>query len=754
MKMTCILLLSFGLTVSAQPQYAFTNLAGLPGGPGSADGSLAAARFRGPYDLATDSQGNLYVADRLNHIIRKISAAGLVTTVAGVAGQGGTNDGPAALARFYEPSGVVVDAEGNVYVADNYNHTIRRVSAAGTVITLAGAPETQGDADGRGSQARFSYPTCLAFGPDGHLYVTDSLNHRIRRVTVQGEVTTYAGSSRGSADGPTLDAQFRSPDGLAFDAVGNLVVADTGNHTLRRISRTGQVTTLAGSAGVVGVADGTGGQARFNGPTRLASDGTDLYVTDAFNQTIRRVTSAGEVSTFAGQPGVSGYQDGPAAGARFNGPNGILRTAYGEVLVTEWFNHLIRKVSSDRQVSTFGGLPASAGFANGTGTEARFQNPSGVWASSTGGVAVVDRTQTLRHVTSSGLTTTLTGAAWLGGTNDGVGTAARLRTPVALAGSPDGTLFIAEQNNHVIRKVTPELAVTTLAGGPGQAGAVDETGVAARFRNPMGVVAAPDGLLYVADTGNHTLRTVTADGQVTTLAGLAGSQGSKDGFGSTARFRGLRGLAWDRAGFLYVADTENHTIRRVATNGNVTTWAGKAGEPGATDGPVATARFNRPTGIAVDAAGSVFVADRDNHLLRRIDTNWMVMTIGGSAGREGGVDGVGSEALFSNPEGIAVDAQGNLYIADTGNHRIVRGVLPLSDSELGFAKGAGMIRVTGGFFRTWLRGAVGSTVAVDASVDLKQWRNVQSVVLSADGFEVAVPVDQIPALYLRARVVP
>lgn len=738
----------------AESQYAFTNLAGLPGGPGSADGSLAVARFRGPYDLAADSQGNIYVADRLNHIIRKISSAGQVTTVAGVAGQSGTNDGPAALAQFYEPSGVVADAAGNLYVADDHNHTLRRVSALGTVTTLAGAPEIQDNTDGSGSEARFSYPSSLAFGPDGHLYVTDAYNHRIRRVTLQGEVTTYAGSSRGSADGAARDAQFRSPDGLAFDAVGNLIVADTGNHTLRRINSAGQVTTLAGSAGLSGVTDGTGAEARFNGPTRLALDGTDLYVTDAFNHTIRRVTSAGVVSTRAGQPGVSGYQDGPVAGALFYGPNGILRTASGEVLVSEWFGHFIRKVSSNGQVSTFGGLPASAGFANGTGTEARFQNPSGVWASSAGGVAVVDRTHTLRHITPAGVTTTLAGSAWSAGTNDGVGTSARFRTPAGLAGSPDGTLFIADQNNHVIRKVAPDLTVTTLAGGLGQAGAVDNTGAAARFRSLMGIVVAPDGLLYVADTGNHTLRKVTAEGQVTTLAGLAGSQGSKDGQGSVARFRGPRGLAWDRSGYLYVADTENHTIRRVATNGNVTFWAGKAGEAGAVDGHIATARFNRPTGIALDAAGNVFIADRNNHLIRMIDTNWMVTTIGGSAGREGGVDGVGSEALFSNPEGIAVDAQGSLYIADAGNHRIVRGTLPLVGGELSFANGGGMIRVTEGFLRTSLRGAVGSTVAVEASADLNQWTNVQNVVLSADDVEVAVPAHNTPALFLRARVVP
>ncbi len=752
-KTACILLLGFLLPANAQPRYAFTNLAGMPGGAGSADGSLAVARFRGPYDLAADPLGNIYVTDRLNHIIRKISPAGLVTTVAGSAGQGGTNDGPAALARFYEPSGVVADAEGNLYVADNGNHTIRRVSAAGTVMTLAGAPEIQGDADGSGSQARFSFPSCVAFGPDGQLYVADAYNHRIRRVTIQGQVTTFAGSSRGSADGPALEAQFRSPDGLAFDVVGNLVVADTGNHTLRRINAAGEVTTLAGSAGLTGVVDGAGADARFNGPTRLALDGTDLFVTDAFNHTVRRVTSAGEVSTVAGQPGVSGYQDGPVAGALFNGPNGILRIASGEVLVSEWSSHLIRKVSSDGQVSTFGGVPESAGFANGTGTQARLQNPSGVWPSSAGGVAVVDRTHTLRHITPTGVTTTLAGSAWLGGTNDGVGSSARFRTPAGLVGTPDGSLFVADQNNHVIRRVATDLTVTALADGLGQAGAIDNTGAAARFRSPMGIVAAPEGVLYVADTGNHTLRRVTADGQVTTLAGLAGSQGSKDGQGSAARFRGPRGLAWDRTGFLYVADTENHTIRRVATNGNVTVWAGKAGEAGAVDGPIATARFNRPTGIAVDAVGNVYVADRNNHLIRMIGTNWLVVTIGGSAGRDGGVDGVGSEARFSNPEGIAVDAQGSLYVADAGNHRITRGVLPLAGGELSFANAGGMLRVTEGFLRTWVRGAVGAVVVVEASADLNQWTNVQSVVLPADGLEVAVPAQAAPALFLRARIV-
>ena len=286
-------------SVSLQVQsttYVFTTLAGSGGTWGSTDGTGSAAKFTDPQGLAVDIAGNVYVADTGNHTIRKITSAGLVTTLAGSLSPGSI-DGRGSAAQFNEPSGVAVDSAGNVYVADQGNHTIRIVTSTGWVETLAGA-EAAGSTDGTGSAARFYYPRGVAVDSAGNVYVADYANHTIRKVTSASVVTTLAGSAglRGSTDGTGSAARFTYPTGVAVDSAGNVYVADNSNSTIRKVTAAGVVTTLAGSAGLAGAADGTGSAARFQFPDAVAVDiGGNIYVKDA--SFIRKVTSAGIVTT-------------------------------------------------------------------------------------------------------------------------------------------------------------------------------------------------------------------------------------------------------------------------------------------------------------------------------------------------------------------------------------------------------------------------------------------------------------------------
>ncbi|MCX6996217.1 MAG: hypothetical protein NTV49_03825 [Kiritimatiellaeota bacterium] len=235
-------------TQAADPVYAWANFVGQPGGQGNVDGTGSAARFNNPNGAAVDSAGNVYVADYNNHTIRKVTAAGVVTTLAGSAGSSGSADGTGNAARFCGPIGVAVDSAGNVFVADSFNHTIRRVTPAGVVTTLAGSAGTPGSADGTGSVARFYNPTDVAVDSAGNVFVTDNNNHTIRKVTVAGVVTTLAGSAgtSGSADGAGNAARFNHPVGVAVDGAGNVFVTDNNNHTIRKLTAAGVVTTLAG----------------------------------------------------------------------------------------------------------------------------------------------------------------------------------------------------------------------------------------------------------------------------------------------------------------------------------------------------------------------------------------------------------------------------------------------------------------------------------------------------------------------------
>src|SRR6266508_561418 len=300
--------------------------AGDMGGAGNVNGAGAAASFNFPNTVATDSAGNVYVGDRGNHTIRKITPAGVVSTFAGTTDVFGSVDGIGAAASFNRPRGVATDSAGNVYVADELNHTIRKITPAGVVTTLAGTAGVVGSTDAAGAAARFNSPGGVATDSAGNVYVADTSNHTIRKVTPAGVVTTLAGTAGtpGSTDATGAAASFNFPRDVATDGAGNVYVAEFGNNTIRKITPAGVVTTLAGTAGSVGSADGAGAAASFNFPSGVATDSaSNVYVADTNNHTIRKITPAGVVSTLAGTAGLTGSTDATGAAARFNGPSGV-----------------------------------------------------------------------------------------------------------------------------------------------------------------------------------------------------------------------------------------------------------------------------------------------------------------------------------------------------------------------------------------------------------------------------------------------
>ena len=336
---------SASATLTVVNSTVISTLAGKAGEAGSADGATT-ARFNGPSSIAVDSLGNLYVADSSNHLIRKVSASGVVSTLAGVAGQLGNADGGAGVSRFSGPSAVAVSPLGVVYVADTYNHTIRAISADGTVSTLAGLAGSSGSADGTGSTARFAFPSGIAYSPDGYLLVADTFNHTIRKVLINGTVSTIAGQagSQGSVNLTGTAARFSLPNSVAIDASGNVFITDSGSHVIRRMDTTLAVTTLAGTAGSAGSADGTGAAARFSQPSGIAVDSAGVvYVADTLNQTIRRVSAAGVVTTLAGSAGQAGSADGVIAAARFRQPTGLAVDSAGVIYIADTRNHLLRR---------------------------------------------------------------------------------------------------------------------------------------------------------------------------------------------------------------------------------------------------------------------------------------------------------------------------------------------------------------------------------------------------------------------------
>ncbi|MBI5691469.1 MAG: immunoglobulin domain-containing protein [Verrucomicrobia bacterium] len=331
--------------------YSVTTYAGTSNVAGNVDG--APGTFNNPYGIAMDAAKNLYVTDTVNNTIRKITTARIVSTLAGSPGLLGSTDGSGSAARFNFPVGIAVDASGNVYVADAKNFTIRKITSAGVVSTYAGAPSQLGSADGAAASARFFLPYGLAVDAAGSLYVADGGNHTIRRITAAGVVSTVAGAAlqSGFANGTATAARFSTPWGLAVDRNGVLYVADSGNHVIRRIGTDGVVSTLAGSPGNTGSGDGVGAAARFNEPRGVTVDAAgNVYVADYGNNVLRMITPSGTVSTLAGAAGISGDIDSVGAAARFYYPTDVVADGT-TVFVVDSSNNLIRRAAPASQAA-------------------------------------------------------------------------------------------------------------------------------------------------------------------------------------------------------------------------------------------------------------------------------------------------------------------------------------------------------------------------------------------------------------------
>jgi hypothetical protein len=644
-------------------------VAGRLGGYGNIDGIGPGARFFYPNAVALDGAGNLFVSDAHDNTIRQVVlATGAVTTLAGSPGVSGGQDGTGPSAAFSWPRGIAADGAGNLYVVDFNNETVRKVViASGVVTTLAGKAGAVGNVDGFGSAARFAGPSGIVYDAfAGSLFVTEEGTGSIRKVSLTGQVTTLA------------SGLFR-PNGVTADGAGSLYVAESGANTIRIVSETnGAISTVAGTPNTSGSADGFGAAASFKSPVGITYAGNILYVTDTGNATIREInvfSGQGQVTTIAGLVGGRDGVDGIGSAARFDTPFGIVADGARNLYIGDEFNGEIRKlVVSTGAVTSPYGLMRHYGHDDGTGAAASFDSRLGLWggpsvpASDGAGNFYVPDTEnhTIRKiVAATGAVTTVAGSPGVSGNADGAGAVARFNHPTALTIDGTGNFYISDSSNYTIRKFVPATGqVTTVAGTPGTSGSADGSGATAQFGWVTGVAADGAGILYVADAGNNTVRKmVLGTGRVTTLAGMAGTSGSADGFGAAARFTTPLGIATDGAGSIYVADHNNHTIRSIAATGQVVTLAGTPGKSGSTDGNALGALFNYPNALAADAAGNVYVAEFYNHTVRKIVVaTGAVTTLMGNSASMGVAPGY-LPASLNSPLGIALVGSG-LLITD------------------------------------------------------------------------------------------
>ena len=670
--------------------YTITTIAGADSASGDG-GPATAALLTFPYSVAVDEEGNLYIADSENHRIRRVDAeSGIITTFAGTGEEGfGGDGGPATEAKLDWPSGVAVDAAGNVYIADQENERIRKVDAEGIITTFAGSGSYgyKGGEDGiPATEAKLNWPTGVAVGANGHVYIADSYNNLIREVDTEGIITTIAGTGRifgffeepdeddVGDGGPATAAKLDWPIGIAVDAEGNVYVADRGHHRIRKLTRMGAgyvITTIAGT-GDEGDEDedgdiGDGGaavEAQLDGPRGVAvGENGRVYVADTGANRIRQIDSEGMITTIAdGEDG----GDESTLMARLSVPRGLAVDADGVLYVADTGNNQIHRLD-DEGMTTVAGV---AGLGDGgPATHARLLDPNGVAIDADGTIYITDTgNRRVRKVDAEGVITTFAGTGEQGdGGDGGPATSAQFHYPGGIAIDSAGNVYIADLYGHRIRKVDTEGIITTFA-GTGEAGDADKDGdigdggpaTSAQLHYPAGLAFDADDNLYIADAGNSRIRKVTRMGEdyvITTFAGSERSFSGDDGPAAEAQLSSPLGFEIDGDGNFYLTDLyyDRNRVRKIDTEGIITTLA----------------ETTSIGGVTVGADGSVFISEVGAGRILRLSPSGEFSIIAGSA-KSGfsGDGGPATQAQLHKPKGIELDADGNVYVADSENNRI------------------------------------------------------------------------------------
>lgn len=675
------------LPLLACAQGTITTVVGT-GSPGfSGDGSPAtSAAVKFPSRVALDGRGNIYIADQGNHRIRKFALLGTMTTVAGTGSPGFSGDGGSALnASLNSPYGVAVDAGGSLYIVDTGNVRVRKVTPDGTINTVAGNGTAGFSGDGGPAVlASVNDPRGVALDVGGNIYIADAGNHRIRKVSPDGTIRTVAGNGTAlwqGDGGPATLGTLNTPSDVVVVGL-TMYIADTGNSAIRKVASTGTITTVAGK-GISGFS-GDGGpatNATLNTPWGIAVDSLgNIFIADTNNQRVRKVSTNGNITTVAGTGDQDFFGDRTKAlAAALNQPHGVAVDGFGLLHIADWENHRIRVVSPDGFINTVAGTGTGGYRGDATpATEVFLNSPAGVGIDAVGDLLIADAfNNRIRKVSSDGSIITVAGGSGAGsiGVGDGgLATNAFLSAPFGVAADSAGSLYIADSNNGRIRKVELTGLIRTVAGDGGFGFNGDDVpAITSSLSNPLRVTFDRSGNFYIADSASQRIRKVDRNGVITTVAGNGTVGFAGDGGPATkASLRFPTDVAVDSAGKLYIADTDNQRIRVVATNGTISTLAGTgtAGLSG-DGGPATSATLNGPVAIAADAFGNVYFSESQNHIIRKVSANGIISTVAGN-GQSGfsGDGGPATSASLFAPYGLALDGKGALYVADRFNNRI------------------------------------------------------------------------------------
>lgn len=641
------------------------------------DGGRAnSGRLNAPSDVAVDAAGNLYIADNRNHRIRRVSPDGAISTFAGTGESGFSGDGGLAVdAKLNLPFAIDVDSSGALLIADTGNNRVRRVSASGIISTVAGSGSTGPGGDGIDAlDATLNAPEGIAADSSGNVYVAESLGHRVRKFSIGGQMLTVAGIGTAgfSGDGgPGSSAMLNYPGGLALDLAGNLFIADSYNHRIRRLSSAGVLTTFWGNG------TNSCSQAAYPNSVEVRADGF-VYFSD--NCGVHGDYLNLPVADFDGEP----RGDGETANrGRVQAPMGLAFDSLGNLYIADFYDQRVRKIDRQREslLSTVAGSDAIGGSTAATAALSFSSGPitsmSGLAYDAVGNLFVADtQNHIVRKMSPSGAVTTVAGTGLPGVSLDpGPATSARLDQPTDVFVDAANNLWIADRNNYRVRRVGPDGIISTIAGG-GAYGVLGDGGLPTKafLDRPISITVDSTGNLYILEEFGCRVRKVVPGSIITTVAGTDCTGGALgDGGPATlAKLRRPRGIAVDSAGNLLIADTFNHRVRKVSADGIIRTVAGTGTKGFSGDGAAAqSATLATPGDVAVSSDGTLLIADMDNGRLRSVSPDGLIRTLAGNGARGFSGDGESAQAasLFW-PTALALDREGNVAFIDNANQRI------------------------------------------------------------------------------------
>jgi sugar lactone lactonase YvrE len=629
----------------------------LYGGPLVTEGGSAfSAVLRYPVSVAADSAGNVYIADREDNRVWRVDVSGVITTLAGSGVSGYAGDtGPAAQASLNHPTGVAVDLAGNVYICDTSNNVVRRVTPDGMITTAAGNGTAGHSGDNGPARKASILAQAIAIDPAGNLLISEGT--RVRQVSAAtGNITTIAGTGTAGYSGDVglaTKAKLSNVTSIAVDGNGQIYLADTGVYLIRYIDTKGVIRTIAGYGASGESGDGNSPTSAKISPSGMAvnAPGTLIYLSDSSVGTIRRIDlSADTINLAAGLYYENGYQgDGMDAGsALLWGPTGLAMDTANNLLICDTVNQRIRKISSaDNTISTVAG----------GSSDALLNHPEGISVDGRGNLYIADTgNNTAKQLTlNTAVLTSIEKEPF---------------RPEGVAADGAASVYITSQDYFLYKFTNPQWAVVAGNGSDGYSG---DGGSAywAQIGRITSLAMDKSHNLFIADYENHVVRKIDTAGKIALIAGNGSATASGDGGAANAAGLDPFDIAPDSAGNLFIADRANHRVRKVSPDGAITTVAGTgvAGYSG-DNGPATQATINSPTGVAVDSAGNLYIADNGNGYIRVV-TRDGTMATGGGTGTPYPFNGDGPAPLCNlSPYRIAIDGNDNIYVADWANDRI------------------------------------------------------------------------------------